>query len=133
MQGGGTTSAGGSSSSSVGLSGPVGEISLSGSSLPDVDAQGRRRYWLQDGYVELDSFEYFFTDYYFNNCNILIYLLFFTFRSQLMPSYPVSATITQSFKRFLHPGAYTWKMVPLERRQTYREEFRVSYYYIHIF
>ncbi|KAH6794704.1 hypothetical protein C2S52_005181, partial [Perilla frutescens var. hirtella] len=97
MQGGDTTSAGGSSLSSVGLSGPVGDISLHGSSLPDVDAQGRRHCWLQDG--------------------------------QLMASYPVSATITSSFKRFLHPGAYTWKMVPPERRQTYREEFRNEWFW----
>ncbi|KAH6774273.1 hypothetical protein C2S51_012677 [Perilla frutescens var. frutescens] len=97
MQGGGSTSAGGSSSSSVDLSGPVGHISLAGSSQPDVDALGRRRCWLHDG--------------------------------ELMPSYPTSATITSSFKKYLHPGGYTWKIVPPERRQAYRKEFRNEWFW----
>ncbi|KAH6821807.1 hypothetical protein C2S53_003261 [Perilla frutescens var. hirtella] len=47
--GSGAERSGGSSSSSVGLSGPVGDMTLEGPSRPEVDAEGRRRVSVQDG------------------------------------------------------------------------------------
>ncbi|KAH6788427.1 hypothetical protein C2S51_003433 [Perilla frutescens var. frutescens] len=46
--GGGAGRSAGSSSSSVGLSSPVGDMTLEGSSSPEVDTEGRRRCWVQD-------------------------------------------------------------------------------------